>query len=108
MIFSQRDVFGQALVEAGEAMPDLFVLDADNATATRVTAFAERFPDRYINVGVAEQNLISIATGLALCGYKVLACTIAVFLCGRAFVTIRNCIALNKLPGVLVGTHSRV
>jgi len=108
MIFSQRDVFGQALVKAGEAMPDLFVLDADNATATRVTAFAERFPDRYINVGVAEQNLIGIATGLALCGYKVLACTFAVFLCGRAFETIRNCIALNKLPVVLAGTHAGV
>ena len=108
MVIYQRDAFGQALVKAGEAMPDLFVLDADNATATRVTAFSERFPDRYINVGVAEQNLIGIAAGLALCGYKVLACTFAVFLCGRAFETIRNGIALNKLPVVLVGTHAGV
>jgi transketolase len=108
MVMYQRDVFGQALVKAGEALPELFVLDADNATATRITAFAERFPDRYINVGVAEQNLIGIAAGLALCGYKVLACTFAVFLCGRAFETIRTCIALNKLPVALVGTHAGV
>jgi transketolase len=108
MVMYQRDVFGQALVKAGEAMPDLFVLDADNATATRITEFAVRFPDRYLNVGVAEQNLIGVAAGLALCGYKVLACTFAVFLCGRAFETIRTCIALNKLPVALVGTHAGV
>jgi transketolase len=108
MTISQRDIFGQALANAGEVIPNLFVLDADNATATRVTEFATRFPERYINVGVAEQNLVGIAAGLTLCGYKVLACTFAIFLCGRAFETIRNCIALNNLPVALVGTHAGV
>jgi transketolase len=108
MIRAQRDIFGQALARAGEMLPDLFVLDADNATATRLTAFARRFPERYINVGVAEQNMIGIAAGLALCGYRVLACTFAVFLCGRAFEIIRNSLALNKIPVVLVGTHAGI
>ncbi|SRR5579875_744696 len=108
MIDCQRDIFGEALLKLGANKPDLVVLDADNAPATRVAAFAEQFPDRYINVGVQEQNLIGVAAGLALSGYKVLVSTFAIFLCGRAFESIRNAIALNRLPVTLVGTHAGV
>lgn len=107
-MITQRDSFGQALTRIGAEMPDLVVLDADNAPATRVAQFATRFPDQFVNVGVAEQNLVGVAAGLALCGFKALACTFAIFLCGRGFEMIRNCIAMNNLPVVLVGTHAGV
>lgn len=107
-VIPQRDTFGHALVKAGTKVPNFIVLDADNATATRVAEFGAQFPERFINVGVAEQNLVGVAAGLALCGFKALACTFAIFLCGRAFEIIRNCIAMNSLPVVLVGTHAGV
>ena len=104
----QRDAFGQALIEAGEILPRLIVVDADNGTATRTSGFAEHFPERFFNVGVAEQNLIGVSVGLALCGNRVVACTFAAFLCGRAFEMIRNCVALNRASVVLVGTHAGI
>jgi transketolase len=104
----QRDVFGECLVQQGHELPELVVLDADNSTATRTALFGEVFPSRFINVGVAEQNLVGVAAGLALSGLKPLASTFSIFLCGRAFEIIRNGIALNGLPVTLVGTHAGV
>jgi len=104
----QRDDFGQCLAEMGESLSNLVVLDADNSTATRTAEFAKKFPSRFINVGVAEQNLIGIAAGLALAGMRPVACTFSIFLVGRAFETIRNSVALGNLPVTLVGTHAGV
>ncbi len=108
MVRAQRDSFGEALISVATAIDDLVVVDADNAPATRIAQFATQFPARYLNVGVSEQNLVGIACGLALCGRRPVAVTFAVFLCGRAFEVIRNGVALNSLPVVLVGTHAGV
>jgi transketolase len=104
----QRDVFGQCLVEIGESVDELVVIDADNSTATRTDGFARRFPERFFNVGVAEQNLIGVAAGLALAGMRPLACTFSMFLTGRGFEAIRNTIGLNHLGVTLVGTHAGI
>lgn len=107
-IVSLRDAFGRALVALGEVNPDLVVVDADNHLATRTTAFAQRFPDRFVNVGCSEQNMIGIAAGFALSGSRVLASTFASFLVGRAFDQIRLAICQNHLPVILVGTHAGI
>lgn len=99
-----RDAIGPALVELG-CTSDFVVLDADNAPATRVSEFAEAFPDRYINVGCAEQNMIGVAAGVMSFGVPVVVSTFSAFLCGRAFDQIRC--TLSKIPGtsILLGTH---
>ena len=104
----QRDHFGDCLARLGDAVDDLIVLDADNSVATRTAQFARLFPRRFVNVGVAEQNLIGVAAGLALAGLRPLACTFSVFLVDRGFEAIRNAIALNSLPVTLVGTHAGI
>src|SRR5690348_10254809 len=104
----QRDDFGKRLLRLGAEVPDLVVLDADNSLATRTHDYRNNYPERFINVGVAEQNLVGIAAGLALSGMRPLASTFAIFLCGRGFEAIRNSIALDCLPVTLVGTHAGV
>lgn len=108
MIDMQRDDFGKCLLRLGSEFPDLVVLDADNSLATRTYEYRNHYPERFINVGVAEQNLVGIAAGLALSGMRPLASTFAIFLCGRGFEAIRNSIALDALPVTLVGTHAGV
>ena len=103
-----RDAFGSALVRLGEADPSFLVLDADNAPATRTLAFAQRFPDRFFNVGCAEQNMVGIAAGVALTHRPVVAATFAIFLTGRAYEQIRNTIGIGQLPVTLVGTHAGI
>lgn len=105
---SLRDAFGSALVELGAKYDDFVVVDADNAPATRSSSFAERYPERFLNVGCAEQNMIGVAAGIALTGVPVIVSTFAIFLCGRAFEQIRNTICRNRLPIVLVGTHAGI
>jgi transketolase len=103
-----RDAFGLALQEAGDLFPDLLVVDADNSTATRTDLFKQRFPDRFVQVGVAEQNMVGVAIGLAQCGYRVVASTFAAFLLGRGWEAIRDGVALEALNVVLVGTHAGI
>jgi transketolase len=103
-----RDAFGAALVRCGEADASFVVLDADNGPATRLAAFARRFPERFFNVGCAEQALVGVAGGLALAGVPVVASTFAIFLVGRAFEQIRNTLCMGDLPVTLVGTHAGV
>lgn len=103
-----RDAFGSALVRLGAVEPSLLVLDADNAPATRTLAFAKEFPDRFCNVGCAEQNMIGIAAGVALTRRPVIASTFAIFLVGRAYEQIRNSVGIGRLPVTLVGTHAGV
>src|SRR5947209_10424945 len=105
---NQRDAFGEALVAVGEDRHNLVVIDADNATATRTALFASRFPDRFVNVGVAEQNMVGVAAGLARAGLLPVVSTFSIFLCGRAFEVIRNSVALDLLPVTLVGTHAGI
>jgi transketolase len=103
-----RDAFGEALADLGAEDERLVVVDADDALATRTAIFARRFPDRFVNVGAAEQNLIGVAAGLALAGKVPVVSTHAVFLCGRAFEQIRNAVCYGALDVKLVGSHGGI
>jgi len=102
-----RDVFGSTLVELGREHPDMIVLDADLHTSSKAGYFKKAYPDRFIQVGIAEQNLFGIAAGLALAGFIPFPSTFAVFAARRALDQIAISIAyprLNvKIPGSYVG-----
>ena len=100
-----REAYGKALIELGEENENIVVLDADLSGSTKTIMFAERFPGRFINVGIAEQNLMCIAAGLARCGKIPFVSTYAMFGCGRAWEQIRNAIALDNLNVNIVLTH---
>ncbi|MEM0453163.1 MAG: transketolase C-terminal domain-containing protein [Sulfolobales archaeon] len=102
-----RSAFGRALVELGLAHKDLYVVDADSASHTMTSLFAENFPGRFVNVGISEQDLVGVSAGLASTGKKVIACTYASFLM-RAWEQIRNTVARAKLNVKFVGTHSGI
>jgi transketolase len=103
---SIRDGFGEALVELGKKSPNVVVLTADLADSTRVKEFAEKFPERFFQVGVAEQSLVTIAAGMAEAG-KIPFCTsYAVFSPGRTFEQIKVTLSLNDVPVKIVGAHA--
>ena len=101
----QRDYFGEALLELGKVNPKILALTADLESSLRLTAFKEKFPDRFFNVGVAEQNLIGVAVGLSLEGFIPFCTSFAVFLPGRCFDQIRVSVCQNKANVKLVGGH---
>ena len=103
-----RESFGKALVELGKENKDVIVLTADLAGATKTSLFEKEFPDRFINVGIAEQNLIGISAGLATTGKIPFASTFAMFAAGRAYDQIRNSVAYPKLNVKICGTHAGV
>lgn len=103
-----RESFGKALVELGKENKDVVVLTADLADATKTSLFEKEFPDRFINVGIAEQNLIGISAGLATTGKIPFASTFAMFAAGRAYDQIRNSVAYPKLNVKICGTHAGV
>ena len=92
----------------GEENDKIVVLDADLSTATKTEIFAEKFPNRFINVGIAEQNLMGIAAGLSTFGKIPYASTFAVFAAGRAYEQIRNSIAYPKLNVKICATHAGI
>lgn len=102
----QRDYFGEALLELGEANPKILALTADLESSLKLTSFKEKFPNRFFNVGVAEQNLIGVATGLSLEGFIPFCASFAVFLPGRCFDQIRVSVCQNKANVKLVGGHA--
>jgi transketolase len=102
---SLRDAYGRTLVELGGQDSRLVVLDADLSGSTRTALFGKTFPDRFFNVGVAEQNMISIAAGLASQGRVVFASTFAVFAAGLAYNAVRQSVGYNRLPVKIVATH---
>ena len=85
-----RQSYGEALKEFGKENENIIVLDADLSGATKTSTFAKAHPDRFFNVGIAEQNMMGIAAGLATTGKIVYASTFAVFAAGRAYDQIRN------------------
>jgi len=103
-----RDGFGRALLELGENDPRVVALCADLAESTRMLAFKEKYPDRYIELGVAEQNLATIASGLANYGKIPFIASYAVFSPGRNNEQIRTTISLNNLPVKIIGAHAGV
>lgn len=100
-----RDVFGQTLLEIGRQNTKLFVVNADVADATKTKAFGETFKDRYINVGICEQNMIGIAAGLARAGFIPVASGFASFIPGRCYDQIRQCVAYSNLNVKIISTH---
>lgn len=103
---SMRVGFGRGLVRAGEKDSTVVALSADLAESTQVSQFQEKFPDRFIEVGVAEQNLVTVASGLAMAGKKPFAASYAVFSPGRNWEQIRTTICLNERPVVIIGSHA--
>jgi transketolase len=103
---SIRDGFGEALVELGKNDPDIVVLTADLADSTRVKEFAEKFPDRFFQVGVAEQALVTVAAGMAEAGKIPFTTSYAVFSPGRTWEQIKVTASLNNVPVKIVGAHA--
>ncbi len=103
-----RDAYGQALVELGRANENIVVLDADLSKSTKTADFRKNYPDRFINVGIAEQNLMGMAAGLSTAGKIPFASTFAMFATGRAFEIIRNSIGYPKLNVKICATHSGI
>lgn len=103
-----RDGFGQGLLELGESNPQVVALCADLAESTRMLAFKEKYPSRYIELGVAEQNLATIASGLANYGKIPFIASYATFSPGRNNEQIRTTISINKVPVKIVGSHAGV
>jgi transketolase len=103
-----RDVYGKTLVELGKVNQNIVVLDADLSCSTKTSTFAKEFPDRFFNMGIAEQDMISTAAGLASCGKIAFASTFAVFASGRAWDQIRMSLAYTRLNVKVVVTHAGI
>lgn len=103
-----RDGYGEALVELGAANPKIVVLDADLSGSTKTASFKKKFPDRFFNIGVAEQNLVGHAAGLSISGLIPFASSFAMFLSGRAWEIVRNSVAYPNLNVKLVASHGGV
>jgi transketolase len=105
---SMRDSFGLGLLEAGEKDEKIVALSADLSESTRFDIFKKKFPERYVEMGVAEQNMATVASGLANYGKIPFIGSFAVFSPGRNWEQIRTTIVLNNLKVVIVGCHSGV
>lgn len=103
---SIRIAYGDTLKRIGHKNEKIVVLDADLAHATMTCEFQKEFPERFFNVGVAEQNLMGMASGLAIAGYVPFASTFALFGAGRAYEQVRNSVVYNKLNVKIAVTHS--
>jgi transketolase len=103
-----RDGFGMGAVEAGKADPNVVVLCADLKESTRAEWFEKEFPDRFVEVGVAEQNMATVASGMAAVGKRPFIASYAAFSPGRNYEQIRTTIALNCQPVVVCGMHAGV
>ncbi len=101
-----REAYGEALRELGLENKNIVVLDADLSKSTKTNVFAKEFPDRFFNVGIAEQNLMGVAAGLAAAGKTPFVSTFAMFASGRAFEQIRNSICYPKLNVKIAATHA--
>lgn len=103
-----RVAYGEALAELGETKENLVVLDADLAHATMTAAFADKFPERFFNAGIAEANMVDMAAGLSTMGYVPFASTFAVFGAGRAYDQVRNGCAYPNFNVKLAMTHAGI
>ncbi|MBO5609172.1 MAG: transketolase family protein [Eubacterium sp.] len=103
-----RDSYGNALAELGKEKENLVVLDADLAAATKTATFKKAFPERHIDCGIAEANMMGIAAGLATCGKVPFASTFAMFAAGRAFEQVRNSIGYPHLNVKIGATHAGI
>ena len=100
-----RNAYGQTLVELGALDPDLVVMDADLSASTMSKLFAQAYPDRFFNMGIAEANMVGVAAGLAACGKKPFVSSFAMFAAGRDWEQVRNSVAYPGLNVKIVGSH---
>lgn len=105
---STRQAYGEALVELGKINNNVVVLDADLTKSTKTALFQKAFPERHINVGISEADLVGTAAGLATCGKIAFASTFAMFAAGRAFDQIRNSVCYPKLNVKIAPTHAGI
>lgn len=103
-----REGYGSGLLKLGEKYDDFIVMDADLAAATKSGVFKKAFPERFYNCGIAEQNMISIAAGVAATGKKVFCSSFAMFAAGRAFEQIRNSVGYPHLNVKICATHAGI
>ncbi|MEA4813921.1 MAG: transketolase family protein [Oscillospiraceae bacterium] len=100
-----REAFGKMLAALADKYPELVVLDADLAGATKSGEFKKACPERFIDMGIAEADMIGVAAGLAACGKKPFACSFAMFTAGRAYEQVRNSVAYPHLNVKVIGSH---
>lgn len=103
---STRKAYGEFLIEEGRKNTNIVVFDADLAAATQTAGFAKEFPDRHFDIGIAEQDMVGTACGMALSGKKVFASSFAMFLAGRAYEQIRNTAAYSHIDINFCATHA--
>lgn len=103
-----RNAFGEALLELGREDPNIVVVDGDVNNSTRTEYFAREFPERFFNLGIAESNLVGVASGLAASGKTVFAASFACFIMCNAFDQLRMSVAFPKLNVKIVGSHSGI
>lgn len=107
-MIATREAYGNALLELGEKNKDIVVLDADLAGATKTELFKKKFPERFFDMGIAEQDMIATAAGIATCGKIPFASSFAVFATGRAYDQVRNSVAYPKLNVKIAATHAGI
>jgi transketolase len=103
-----RQAYGEALLELGAEFPEIVVLDADLSGSTGTGKFAKQFPERFFNMGIAEQNMISTAAGLSSTGKIPFASSFAMFATGRAWEQVRNSVAHNEFNVKIAATHAGI
>ena len=103
-----RESYGNALAELGSQYPDLVVLDADLAAATKTGVFKKAFPDRHIDCGIAESNMVGIAAGMATTGKIPFVSSFAMFAAGRAYEQVRNSVGYPHLNVKIGATHAGI
>src|SRR5947199_9132483 len=105
---SMRHALAEALLELGSKDPRIVVLGADTSVSIKTSLFADRYPDRFFNIGIAEANMIGIAAGLALAGKIPYVSTYSAFVPGKCLDQIRNAVAYPNLDVQIVPFHGRV
>lgn len=103
-----RDGFGEGLVQAGEDNPEIVAICADLTESTRMQAFKDKFPERFVEVGVAEQNLVTVGSGMAAIGKIPFVSSYATFSPGRNWEQIRTTICYNNRPVKIIGSHAGI
>ncbi|NOZ12170.1 MAG: transketolase family protein [Acidobacteria bacterium] len=103
---ASRVAYGETLLELGKENPDIVVLDADLSGSTKTSLFAKEFPDRFFDMGIAEQNMITTAAGLATVGKIPFASSFAIFATGRAWEMLRQAVCLGNKNVKIVATHA--
>jgi transketolase len=105
---SQRDAYAETLVELGKERNDIVVLSADLSSSVKTAKFAKHFPERHFNIGIAEQNMVSMAAGMAAAGKTAFVSTFAIFGTGRVYDQIRQSVAYPKMNVKIVLTHAGI